>query len=47
VQQLEKGGNRFVGTLSFRIPRETPWETFRFVYQAPVILTERTLEFSW
>ena len=45
VQQVEKFGNRFVGILSFRIPRGIPWKTLRFVYQAPTILTERAIEF--
>ena len=44
VQQLEKAENRFVGILSFRIPRETPWKTFRFVYQTPTILAEKTMD---
>jgi len=46
VQQVEKSANRFSGLLSFRVPRETPWKTLRFVYQTPTILTERTIEFK-
>jgi len=45
VQQVEKAGNRFVGILSFRVPRDIPWKTLRFVYQAPTILDEREIEF--
>ncbi len=45
VQQVEKSGNRFSGTFTFRVPRGTPWKTLRFVYQTPTILAEKTLEF--
>ena len=46
VQQVEKSGNRFAGIFSFRIPKETPWRTYRFIYQAPTILAEKTVEFT-
>ena len=45
VQQVEKSGNRFAGIFSFRIPQETPWRMYRFIYQTPTVLAEKTVEF--
>jgi len=45
VQQHEKAGNRFAGILTFRVPRDTPWKTYRFVYKTPTILAEKTVEY--